>query len=344
MSAALFSRLGAAAAPPHPLARRRVATVALPLPRSSRRPRPCRRCRHCPPLAAAPSSSSTPQQQLTPEKIEAIQRGARQRRKLRKELEEAAGGEDYSRAAALRDELRALERDDPLLQTRRALEEAVAEERYGEAAVLRDTLRALEEQIAAAASEAAAARRAEAASAGASGGSPSPSSSSSSLPPPFSDTTTEGIRVVVRSAYVPSQSSPADGRFFFVYRVKITNLAGTGGGGARGGTAGSNPTSPLPPARTVQLRSRHWLIRDAHGRVDHVRGPGVVGEQPVLPPAASFEYESACPLRTATGSMEGEFEFVVLDGDDEEQVSGGGGGAVVVQAEIGRFGLVSLDS
>lgn len=297
--------------------------------------------------AAATSASAADQaplpatDQLTPEQLDAIQKGARQRRKLRKDLEEAAKDEDYRRAAALRDELGALERADPLVALARRLEAAVAGERYAEAAALRDALRALEDQVAAASGAAAAARRA-AANEATVGSSPSPSSPSSSLssstpPPPFSDTTTGGIRVVVRSAYVPSQSSPADGRWFFVYRVRITNTNA---------------------ARTVQLKARHWCIRDASGRVDHVRGPGVVGEQPVLPPSASFEYESACPLRTPTGSMEGEFEFVVLEGEEESggegeedgrrggegEVEGGGRGGArgaggVMQALIGRFGL-----
>jgi len=260
---------------------------------------------------------------LTAEQLDAIQRGARQRRKLRKEVEEAAAGERYAEAARLRDELAAAEALDPLVALARRLECAAAGERYAEAARLRDALRALEEQVAAASGVAAASRRAAAAEAGAEqGGGRGPASALSPPPPPpppSSDVTTHGVRVVVRSALVPSQSSPADGRWFFVYRVRITNVH---------------------PRRTVQLRSRHWVIRDAGGRADDVRGPGVVGEMPVLPPAASFEYESACPLRTATGSMEGSFEFEVLDpGGDGGAEGGVGGVGSALTAEVGRFGL-----
>jgi len=65
----------------------------------------------------------------------------------------------------------------------------------------------------------------------------------------------------------------------------------------------------------VQLLSRHWKIRDATGRLEEVKGPGVVGEQPVLQPGESFEYTSGCPLPTPFGSMEGSYEMVSDDGD-----------------------------
>ena len=108
----------------------------------------------------------------------------------------------------------------------------------------------------------------------------------------MSDTTTRGIRVQVESSYVPERSSPRDGRYFFAYRVRIANVG----------------------AETVQLVSRHWVISDGEDRVEHVRGPGVVGEQPRLRPGESFEYTSFCPLPTPLGSMHGSYQMVAADG------------------------------
>ena len=90
----------------------------------------------------------------------------------------------------------------------------------------------------------------------------------------MSDTTTRGVRVQVQSAYVPERSSPRESHYFFAYRVRISNVG----------------------EETVQLVSRHWVITDGDGHVEHVQGPGVVGEQPVLEPGESFEYTSFCPL------------------------------------------------
>ena len=108
----------------------------------------------------------------------------------------------------------------------------------------------------------------------------------------MSDATTRGVRVQVRSTYLPERSSPADSHYFFTYRVRISN----GGGEA------------------VQLVSRHWVIADADGRVEEVRGPGVVGEQPVLEPGEAFEYTSFCPLPTPIGSMHGTYQMVTAGG------------------------------
>jgi ApaG protein len=107
-----------------------------------------------------------------------------------------------------------------------------------------------------------------------------------------SDTTTRGVRVEVESAYVPERSSPRDAQYFFAYRIRISNAG----------------------EETVQLVSRHWVITDGDGRVEHVRGPGVVGEQPVLEPGESFEYTSFCPLPTAIGSMHGTYQMVTAGG------------------------------
>ena len=64
----------------------------------------------------------------------------------------------------------------------------------------------------------------------------------------------------------------------------------------------------------MQLLSRHWVITDGAGQVEHVRGPGVVGEQPVLEPGESFEYTSFCPLPTPIGSMHGTYQMVTAGG------------------------------
>lgn len=109
----------------------------------------------------------------------------------------------------------------------------------------------------------------------------------------MSDTVTRGVRVQVRSTYVPERSSPVDSQYFFAYRVRISNEGG----------------------ETVQLVSREWIITDANGRVEQVQGPGVVGEQPVLGPGQAFEYTSFCPLHTPIGSMHGSYQMVSAGGD-----------------------------
>lgn len=108
-----------------------------------------------------------------------------------------------------------------------------------------------------------------------------------------SEATTREVEVTVRSSFVPEQSSPTEGRWFFSYRIRIAN----------------HGTSP------VQLLNRHWIITDANGRVEEVRGPGVVGEQPSLGPGEAFEYTSFCPLGTPFGTMEGSYEMVSPDGE-----------------------------
>ncbi|MCX4246698.1 Co2+/Mg2+ efflux protein ApaG [Paraliomyxa miuraensis] len=108
-----------------------------------------------------------------------------------------------------------------------------------------------------------------------------------------SDSSTRGVRVQVRSRYVPERSSPEHGAWFFAYTVLITNEGDT----------------------SVQLISRHWIITNADGDVEEVRGPGVVGAQPMLEPGESFEYTSACPLPTAFGTMHGTYQMVTKDGE-----------------------------
>ena len=102
---------------------------------------------------------------------------------------------------------------------------------------------------------------------------------------------TRGIRVSVESQYAEEHSEPGS-QWFFLYTVTIANEG----------------------KEAVQLVSRHWLITDATGHVQEVRGPGVVGEQPVLEPGEAYEYTSGCPLPTPFGSMEGTYQLVTGGG------------------------------
>lgn len=96
---------------------------------------------------------------------------------------------------------------------------------------------------------------------------------------------THGILVKVRPSYLAGQSDPDGGRWVWAYQIEIVNLSGV----------------------TVQLMARRWIITDAHGHVEEVRGPGVVGEQPVIAPGESYSYASGCPLSTDSGSMVGAY-------------------------------------
>ena len=108
-----------------------------------------------------------------------------------------------------------------------------------------------------------------------------------------SATTTRGIRIEVRSEFLPERSSVRDGSYLFQYHVRISNVG----------------------SEQAQLISREWIITNADGEVERVKGPGVVGEQPVLLPGASFEYTSYCPLKTAVGSMQGSYQMVTASGE-----------------------------
>jgi ApaG protein len=103
-----------------------------------------------------------------------------------------------------------------------------------------------------------------------------------------SEAITRNIRVRVQAQYDPSRSNPNHSQWFFLYTVNVTNEG----------------------SETVQLMSRHWVITDGMGKVEEVRGPGVVGKQPVLAPGESFEYTSGCPLTTPFGSMQGTYQMV----------------------------------
>jgi ApaG protein len=103
---------------------------------------------------------------------------------------------------------------------------------------------------------------------------------------------TRGIRVEVKSQFLPQHSSATGRRFAFSYTVQISNES----------------------SETVQLRSRHWHILHGNGRREEVRGPGVVGEQPVLRPGEGFRYSSGCVLTSPHGTMHGTYEMVAGDG------------------------------
>ncbi|HUR42104.1 MAG TPA: Co2+/Mg2+ efflux protein ApaG [Verrucomicrobiae bacterium] len=111
----------------------------------------------------------------------------------------------------------------------------------------------------------------------------------------MSDTTTRGVRIIVRPRYVPEQSNPGSGQWLFAYHITIRNQG----------------------EDTVQLVSRHWVITNGEGHVEEVRGPGVVGQQPTLKPGEEFQYTSGCPLMTPVGTMHGEFNMV-LSGTGEK--------------------------
>jgi ApaG protein len=124
-----------------------------------------------------------------------------------------------------------------------------------------------------------------------------------------SEATTKNIRVHVEAEYDPGRSNPDHNEWLFLYTVRITN---------------EGPD-------TVQLISRHWVITDAMGKVEEVRGPGVVGKQPVLAPGQSFTYTSGCPLRMPFGSMHGTYRMM---NDRKEQFD----------IEIAPFTLVESQS
>lgn len=109
----------------------------------------------------------------------------------------------------------------------------------------------------------------------------------------MSTATTQGIVVTVESQYLMERSTPADGQYAFAYKVRITNEG----------------------EAVAQLRSRHWIITDAEGHIQEVRGDGVVGAQPRLAPGQAFEYTSWCMLPTPHGSMHGTYQMVREDGE-----------------------------
>jgi ApaG protein len=100
------------------------------------------------------------------------------------------------------------------------------------------------------------------------------------------------ITVSARTVFIPDQSNAQSGRYVFAYTITITN------------------TGTVP----AQLVSRHWIITDANNQVQEVRGPGVIGEQPLLRPNESFEYTSGTAIATPVGTMRGSYQMVAEDG------------------------------
>jgi ApaG protein len=115
-----------------------------------------------------------------------------------------------------------------------------------------------------------------------------------------SDTVTHNVRVIADARYVPERSHPEEGYYFFSYKITIINEG----------------------MEWVRLLSRHWIIINAHGDRDDVRGPGVIGQHPNLAPGESFEYTSFCPLNTEWGTMEGAYTMQQGDGAEFEVAIG----------------------
>ncbi len=105
------------------------------------------------------------------------------------------------------------------------------------------------------------------------------------------EATTAGVTVRVAPRFLDEQSDPQAGQFAWSYHIRIEN-----------GTDDD-----------VQLIARHWIITDAVGRVEEVRGEGVVGEQPIIAPGGSFDYVSGCPLATPSGTMRGSFAMAARE-------------------------------
>lgn len=106
--------------------------------------------------------------------------------------------------------------------------------------------------------------------------------------------TTNGYEVEVESRYVPEQSDPTERQYFFAYTIIIRNIDG----------------------QKAQLLNRHWIITDGWGRIEEVKGPGVIGKHPHLDKGESFSYTSFCPLATSTGTMQGSYRMRAEDGTE----------------------------
>ncbi len=118
--------------------------------------------------------------------------------------------------------------------------------------------------------------------------------------PEMSEELTQGIRVGASAFYLPQESDPDEDRYAFGYTIVISN---------EGDSA-------------AQLLERHWVIIDANGKREEVRGPGVVGETPRLEPGQAFKYQSLCPLETRWGTMEGSYTMQRDDGESFEAAVG----------------------
>ena len=118
--------------------------------------------------------------------------------------------------------------------------------------------------------------------------------------------TTRGVTVRVSVSYLPEQSEPRRGRWFWAYHVRLENEGG----------------------QAVRLLTRRWIITDGRGARHSVEGEGVVGEQPLIEPGGSFDYVSGCPLATPTGAMQGSYR---MQGEDW----------TTFDVDIPRFSLVA---
>lgn len=207
---------------------------------------------------------------------------------LKTSLDIAVRAERFADAARIRDKIESLSLADDYFRTQTELKKAVEEQRFADAAKLRDVLNALEPPPAASAlrAEQPAVKKDTAAT------------SLSKVNPDdvqtWSETVTSDIQVRVESYYMPEQSVPEHDRYLFGYKVTIVNKS----------------------SETCQLVSRHWTIENFAAPASEVKGPGVVGRQPVLEPGESFEYTSACPItvslaagQSVVGSMKGSYEF-----------------------------------
>ena len=103
---------------------------------------------------------------------------------------------------------------------------------------------------------------------------------------------TRGIKVIVRPQYLEGQSKPDEGQFMWAYTIVVENHG----------------------RETVTLRTRYWKITDANGKVQEVRGDGVVGEQPRVRPGEDYQYTSGAVLETAVGTMRGSYQMLSEDG------------------------------
>lgn len=104
---------------------------------------------------------------------------------------------------------------------------------------------------------------------------------------------TRDIEVTAEPFYLEDQSEPDESRYVWGYRITIANNS----------------------SQSVQLRSRYWQITDGNGRIEEVRGAGVIGEQPTLNPGDSYQYSSGCPLSTTSGVMVGRYQMQSPDGN-----------------------------
>jgi ApaG protein len=110
---------------------------------------------------------------------------------------------------------------------------------------------------------------------------------------PVYEAKTRGIVVRVAASYLPAKSDPLEGKHFWAYMIEIENHG----------------------EETVQLLSRHWVIRDSFNRVEEMTGAGVVGEQPTLKPRDAFRYTSGVPLNAPSGTMRGSYQMLTDEGD-----------------------------